>query len=187
MDDPITPAPAPGPAAPTTEQPGSTARTPRPGATLRRRLGRVRRRLIGVRDLEGRLTKQGDRVTRLADKVARQSERLDRQRDLTASLGKRLAEVERATKVRSTEHDKLGFQFGAIEQRLGGVEQRLADGRLVTDPAAEAEARRLVDEIRREHEQIRARMQIVSAYEERLRRVEESVAELYTGDPRHLV
>ncbi len=32
-----------------------------------------------------------------------------------------------------------------------------------------------------------ARMQVVSAYEERLRRVEESVTELFDGDRRHLV
>ena len=45
----------------------------------------------------------------------------------------------------------------------------------------------LVDDVRTEHARIRARMQVISAYEERLRRVEESVAELYEGDPRHLV
>ena len=52
-------------------------------------------------------------------------------------LEPRVAQVEPVAKVRATEHDKLGFRFGAIEQRL--------------------------------------------------RRVEESVAELSTGDPRHLV
>jgi hypothetical protein len=50
-----------------------------------------------------------------------------------------------------------------------------------------AAGRTLLDDVRTEHERIRARMQVVSAYEERLRRVEESVTELFDGDRRHLV
>ena len=168
--------------------PGSPASPdPTPARSVRRRLSRVRRRLLGVRDLEAHLARHGERLTRVTERARQQGERLDRQRDLTTRLEQRLAEVERAAKVRATEHDKLGFQFGAIEERLGGLEQRLADPALVSHPESEEEARHLVDEIRREHEQIRARMQVVAAYEERLRRVEESVATLYTGDPRHLV
>ena len=55
------------------------------------------------------------------------------------------------------------------------------------DDESVAEGRGLLDEVRTEHARIRARMQVVSAYEERLRRVEESVAELYEGDRRHPV
>jgi hypothetical protein len=50
-----------------------------------------------------------------------------------------------------------------------------------------AAGRTLLDDVRTEHARIRARMQVVSAYEERLRRVEESVTELFDGDRRHLV
>ena len=155
--------------------------------TLRRRLGRVRRRLIGVRDLETRTVKHGERLTRLTDRVAKLSSRLQAQHEATTRLDRRLADIERAAKVRATEHDKLGFQFGAIEQRLGALEQRVSDGDLVVDAPAEAEARRLLDEVRAEHARVRARLQVVSAYEERLRRVEESVAQVHDGDPRHLV
>ena len=95
MDDPITP--APGATAPAQSSPAG--QLGRPAPTLRRRLGRAHRRLIGVRDLESRLAQQGQRLTRLTDRVDRQGERLDKQRDLVDRLEKRLAEVERATKV----------------------------------------------------------------------------------------
>ncbi|HEU5454935.1 MAG TPA: hypothetical protein VFU85_04555, partial [Nocardioides sp.] len=94
MDDPITP--APGATAPTQSTPAG--QFGRPALTLRRRLDRARRRLVGVRDLESRLVAQGQRLTRLTDRVDRQGERLDKQRDLVDRLEKRLAEVERVTK-----------------------------------------------------------------------------------------
>jgi len=97
MDDPITP--APGATAPAQSSPPGQFGPPAHAPTLRRRLGRARRRLIGVRDLESRLTQQGQRLTRLTDRVDRQGERLDKQRDLVDRLEKRLAEVERATNV----------------------------------------------------------------------------------------
>ena len=95
MDGPITPAPgatAPAETSPAGQLGHSTL-------ALRRRLGRARRRLIGVRDLESRLVKQGQRLTRLTGRVDRQSERLDEQRERVERLEKRLAEVERATGV----------------------------------------------------------------------------------------
>jgi hypothetical protein len=95
MDGPITPAPgatAPGETAPAGQLGLSTL-------TLGRRLERARRRLVGVRDLESRLVKQGHRLTRLTGRVDRQAERLDEQRERVDRLEKRLAEVERATGV----------------------------------------------------------------------------------------
>ena len=76
--------------------------------------------------------------------------------------------------------------------RLADLEQLLADsasGVTAKRPDDEqlAAGRSLLDEVRTEHARIRARMQVVSAYEERLRRVEESVTELFDGDRRHLV
>jgi hypothetical protein len=90
------------------------------------------------------------------------------------------------------ERERRDSQFGAIEERLADLEQRLRDARphvggTPPDDEALAQASTLVDDVRTEHARIRARMQIISAYEERLRRVEESVTELYEGDPRHLV
>ena len=92
----------------------------------------------------------------------------------------------------ASERERRDAQFGTIEVRLADLEQRLRDARSYVgstppDDEALAEASSLVDDVRTEHARIRARMQVISAYEERLRRVEESVAELYEGDPRHLV
>ena len=72
------------------------------------------------------------------------------------------------------------------------VRRRIADARsgvaaAPLDDAQLATGRGLLDEVRTEHARVRARMQVVSAYEERLRRVEESVAELFDGDRRHQV
>ena len=77
--------------------------------------------------------------------------------------------------------------------RLADLEQRArrrpggARASAPLDDERLAEGRGLLEEVRTEHARIRARMQVVSAYEERLRRVEESVAELYEGDRRHPV
>ena len=107
-------------------------------------------------------------------------------------LEARAKELERAETLDTAERERRDAQFGTLEVRLGDLEQRLADARAEhggapLDDAALAEGRGLLDEVRTEHARIRARMQVVSAYEERLRRVEESVAELYEGDPRHPV
>jgi hypothetical protein len=76
---------------------------------------------------------------------------------------------------------------GVLEERLGELAARLESGAFVAEPAEQAEARSLVEEIRREHQQIRVRMQVVSQYEERLRRVEESLLALTDADHRRLV
>ena len=80
--------------------------------------------------------------------------------------------------------------MGALEQRMGRIEELLGTGTFVADDAEQAEARSLVEEVRREHEQVRVRMQIISHYEERLRRLEATVAglsDLTEGEARHLV
>jgi len=48
-------------------------------------------------------------------------------------------------------------------------------------PDEVTEATDALGQIRREHEQIRIRMQIIASYEERLRRVDESLVSLYEG------
>lgn len=156
-------------------------------------LGRVRRRLnLGSTrrlTLEGRT--QTDRAVERLDAHARtlRAQR-DKHRDLTtqvADFKARLKQVERESRIRNAEHDRLSLQYGAIEHRLGSIEQQISAGTFVANDADAGEARQLVDAIRREHEQIRARLQIVSAYEERLRRVETTLTELYDGDLRHQV
>jgi hypothetical protein len=90
------------------------------------------------------------------------------------------------------ERERRDAQFGTLEMRLADLEQHLDDsraglGQAPLDDDQLREGRGLLEAVRSEHARIRARMQVVSAYEERLRRVEESVAELYDGDRRHPV
>jgi hypothetical protein len=170
----------------------------------RRRLGKMRKTRMMVRALGSRVVAQGQRLDTQKTRIAAQSreqariskqlqeqtkqvERLAKAVSEMQELKARLVPFDKASKLRELEHGRFSYQIGGIEQRLGALEQRLSDGTFVADDAATAEARSIIDEVRREHEQIRIRMQIVSAYEERLRRVETSVAELYDGDLRHQV
>jgi predicted nucleic acid-binding Zn-ribbon protein len=72
-----------------------------------------------------------------------------------------------------TEVQRMQPQTSSMELRLEELRQAI-DTRLDPGtPEEQAEARRLLDEVRREHEQIRARMTAISWYEDRLRRLEE--------------
>lgn len=150
----------------------------RPGA------GRLRPAAVpGVRRLSGRL----DRAVRwrVEEAVAPLRERLDRQERRIAALEHRLDErlpdaVRKATRA-FTEVERMQPQTASMEQRLEELRQRL-DTRL--DPGSaedQAEARRLLDEVRREHQQIRSRMTAIAWYEDRLRKLEEAAAPV-TGD-----
>ena len=144
-----------------------------PSRSLRRTLGRVRRTLFLPNSLKAQL-----------DRQARQIEALTKS---LAAVKEQLRPVAAAEHTRVVEHGRLRVQVGVFEERMGRLEQRLESGTFVADDASMAEARSLVEEVRREHEQARVRMQIVSHYEERLRRVEEAVAGLHGGDVRHPV
>jgi chromosome segregation ATPase len=174
------------------------ATTPRP-PSLRRRVADVRALVVGTKGLRAKVATHTAALKSLRARVddhqqrfARQEERLkDLQKGLK-DLQARVAYLDRARTMESSERERRDAQFGTIEVRLADLEQRLRDARghidgTRVDREALDEAGSLVEDVRTEHARIRARMQVVSAYEERLRRVEESVAELYEGDPRHLV
>ena len=108
-----------------------------------------------------------------------------------ADLVRRVGALETTGKHRDVELERRSAQIGTLEERLGRIDQTLASQlRRSHSPAmpagaAAGEAFDLLDSIRKEHEQIRVRMQIVATYEERLRRVEESLISLNLGDDRH--
>ena len=92
------------------------------------------------------------------------------------TLGQRLAEVERRLDAveresawSANELARLNPQVSSFETRLEQqVRPEVLTGALEDLP----EARNLVDVIREEHSRVRARLALVSAYEERLRRLE---------------
>jgi DNA repair exonuclease SbcCD ATPase subunit len=73
--------------------------------------------------------------------------------------------------------ERLQVQVASLETRLEEVRQLLEDPLQPGTSEERAEARGLLDEIRREHQQIRARMTAVSWYEDRLRKLEDAVGD----------
>jgi len=175
-----------------------------PPAGWRRRLARFRPRRSTtpegdpLGDLTARLERQGHRLDKQRHLLETQRVEQQGQRRIVAELGRevraaikdireRLVPMQRDISIRDLEHSNLRTQLATLEERLGPIEEVLSDGRLVPAEGDAAEALTVLDAVRREHEQIRVRMQVISAYEERLRRVEASVIALYDGDHRHQV
>lgn len=77
----------------------------------------------------------------------------------------RIAELER-------EVGRLSPQVAALESRLEDLRQRLDVPPLEATDDQRAEARTLVEEVRREHAQVRARISAATVFEERLRVLE---------------
>jgi chromosome segregation ATPase len=160
--------------------------------TLRQRVGDARATLVGTKGLRAKVARHATTLTALRGRIDDHQGRLARQDEQLKDLQAKVTYLDRARTMEASERERRDAQFGTIEVRLADLEQRLHDARpqfagAPPDDEALAEAAGLVDAVRTEHARIRARMQVISAYEERLRRVEESVAELYDGDPRHLV
>jgi len=159
--------------------------TPGPYRRARRSFGRWRRRLADPDNLSGRLTKQRAQLERQATQLDQQATQIAGLKATLAALGKRMKPVELASTHRQLEHGGLAIQVGICEERLGKIEERLRDEQFAGEEPEFAEARSLVETVRREHEQVRVRMQVIGQYEERLRRIEEAVVKLYDGDVRH--
>ncbi|HEX2132987.1 MAG TPA: hypothetical protein VHH15_15670 [Actinophytocola sp.] len=87
-------------------------------------------------------------------------------------LERRYAEVDRLQKWTANELERIIPQVAAQESQLESLREKLA-----AVPAAERpeidESRSLIEEIRREHSQIRVRLTAVAQYEDRLRKLED--------------
>jgi uncharacterized coiled-coil protein SlyX len=94
-------------------------------------------------------------------------------------LERRLDGVERQSAWSANELARLNPQVSAFETRL----EQQARPEVLTGALEDLpEARKLVEVIREEHSRVRARLALVSAYEERLRRLEaRMLAEQPTG------
>ena len=92
--------------------------------------------------------------------------------DRLAHLERRMDEVQRESAWAANELARIAPQVAAFETRL---EQKAHPEVLTGELADLPEARSLVEVIREEHARVRARLALVSAYEERLRRLEAQV------------
>jgi len=169
----------------------------RPIAAVRSRLGRLRHGHPASAE-PGPMEEANARLDRQLARLETQGRRLDSHQQkigelrtalnaMNEALRDRLTPIEKRDAVREVEHVRLHSQVGAIEERLGRIEELLSYPRMAVSEGADGEAVEVLAAIRREHEQIRVRMQIISSYEERLRRVEASVIAMYQGDHRHQV
>jgi chromosome segregation ATPase len=142
-------------------------------ATLRNRIDRmiawrVDRRFDDVHhqlgDLRGRLERVEGRLDELGGRIDHVERRVD--------------PVQHEASWSANELARIAPQVAAFETRL----EQQARPQVYTGELADLpEARLLVDVVREEHARVRARLSLVSAYEERLRRLEHEVRERQEG------
>jgi DNA repair exonuclease SbcCD ATPase subunit len=158
-----------------------------------KRLGLRRqvRRLRPTRSLVGRIDGRVDRALKqqeaLRTQLERQAKQIESLKATVATMKERSVPLEQEANRRLVQHSRISVQVGTLEERMGRLEEQLSTGVLTGDDASLAEARNIVDAVRREHEQVRVRMQITSHYEERLRRVEAAIESIAEGDVRRII
>ncbi|MFL6125662.1 hypothetical protein [Actinophytocola sp.] len=110
-----------------------------------------------------------DKIDRLADEhhasVGDLRGRLD---DLT----RRFDELERLQRWTANELERIIPQVAAQESQLESLREKISAVPAGDQPQIE-ESRSLIDEIRREHAQVRVRLTAVAQYEDRLRKLED--------------
>lgn len=122
---------------------------------------------------------EGNRLYQLYGTVDEQQRQVGELREARNDLGRRLGELERRfgameklQRWSANELERIIPQIAAQESQLESLREKLA-----AVPAAERpeidESRSLIEEIRREHSQIKVRLTAVAQYEERLRRLED--------------
>ena len=108
----------------------------------------------------------------LRGRIERIEGRLDELGGHGHHLGERLDHVAHESSWSANELARIAPQVAAFETRL----EQQARPQIYTGELADLpEARLLVDVVREEHARVRARLALVSAYEERLRRLEQQV------------
>lgn len=143
------------------------------------------RKLFGVRQLVS------DRIKHVIDYRIQEKVRLDHLSELFQRVDRldhemhereqprrldelehRFVEIERIQHWSYNELERIVPQIGAQESQLEALRQKIAAVPASDRPQVD-EARSLIDEIRREHSQIRARLSAVAQYEDRLRKLED--------------
>jgi uncharacterized protein involved in exopolysaccharide biosynthesis len=110
----------------------------------------------------------------------------ERLRRLEDDFGRRLGDLERRMDAVERESSWSANELARIAPQVAAFETRLEQQvrpEVVTGSAEDLpEARALLETVREEHARVRARLALVSAYEERLRRLESRVLEKTPAD-----
>jgi chromosome segregation ATPase len=109
------------------------------------------------------------KVDRLADEHREVVEDL---RSRMAELDRRFGEIERAQQWSANELERIIPQVASQESQLESLRDKITAVPAADQPQID-ETRSLIDEIRREHSQIRVRLTAVAQYEDRLRKLED--------------
>ncbi|PXY31865.1 hypothetical protein [Prauserella muralis] len=128
-------------------------------------------RLVDFR-IDERIREHVSRLARHADRLDEHGRRLDEQRKRLDSLQKNLETVRGDLLWTTSEVKRLIPHVAAQEAQLEDLRGKLALAP-AADQAEVAEARSLIEEVQRQHAQIRVRLTGIARYEERLRRLEE--------------
>lgn len=135
---------------------------------------------FGLRKLlSGRIARLIDwRINNMipAERVAGWDHRLNDHQGRLDGLEHRLAAAERLVGDTAFDLKRLVPMISAQEAQLQALRDKLAAVPSAAAPEVD-EARSLIDEIRREHAQVRVRLTGVAQYEERLRRLEDRASE----------
>ncbi len=119
---------------------------------------------------------EGNRLFELYGTVEVHERRLDEQKERLdrrlANFERRFREVERLQHWSANELERIIPQVAAQESQLESLREKLAAVPAADRPQID-ESRALIDEIRREHSQIRVRLTAVAQYEDRLRKLED--------------
>ncbi|WP_214370403.1 hypothetical protein [Pseudonocardia sp. H11422] len=103
--------------------------------------------------------------------TARLREGLDAQRaEQRAETDRRVAELSRRLDDLENQLRLMGAQVAANDERIGDLERPAVE--LPGTDRERAQARRLIDEVRLEHERARSRLSAIAFYEERISRLE---------------
>jgi chromosome segregation ATPase len=142
----------------------------------------------GLRNLFGARRIISDRIKRLVnyridehlrelyatvDRLARDhSEVVEDMRRRLADLERRYNEMDKVQYWTKNELERVIPQVAAQESQLESLREKMAAVPAADQPQID-ESRTLIDEIRREHSQIRVRLTAVAQYEDRLRKLED--------------
>ncbi|HEX6357489.1 hypothetical protein [Actinophytocola sp.] len=115
-----------------------------------------------------RLEYHYEKVDRLADEHRASINELKQRVD---DLTRQFDEIDRLQKWSANELERIIPQVAAQESQLESLRERIGAIPASDQPQID-EARSLIDEIRREHAQVRVRLTAVAQYEDRLRQLE---------------
>ena len=131
---------------------------------------RIDEHIEGLRAQVAGVHERLDRLEDAAEELRHRGHDVDKRLE---DLDRRLGTVDSQAAWSANELARLAPQAAAFEARL---EQQARPVVVAGDLADLPEARLLVDVVREEHARVRSRLALVSAYEERLRRLEERAA-----------